>query len=364
MGSTRLPGKVLKLLAGKPVLWHIIHRLRKCNSLDDIAIATSDYSTDDSLMDFAAGEGVKLVRGPEENVLARYVKAAQQLDAGIIVRVTGDAPLVDPGMVDRLVATMAEKQADYVTSELDVPCIHEGIDPFTRRALEKLAREASDDPAAREHVTGYFKEHPDFVPIAYVPIHPDYQFTGARISVDTPADLRFLEEVYARLNAPAGEADVRDVVRLLRSEPDLLKINTHVHQKTAYERSRQVLFRCDGDAELGLGHVYRCLALAGELREGHGCGVSFAMARGPAGFDLVRQAGYPIECLGTTADEDSWLDEVIHRLRLDALVLDVRSELKRHSVEQWRSEGILIATLDVPIERRLASDLSFSPPVP
>jgi len=127
---------------------------------------------------------------------------------------------------------------------------------------------------------------------------------------------------------------------------------------------QNVLFRCDGDAQLGLGHVYRCLASAEQLREGHGWGVSFAMATGPIGFDLIRQTGYPIEHKPDDDDEDNWLDNVIQSIRPDALVLDVRSELARSSVEKWRSEGLLIVTLDDPSERRLAADLAFYPPVP
>lgn len=363
MTSSRLPGKVLRPLAGKPVLWHIIHRLRKCKSLDDIAIATSSNSTDDAIQEFASGEGIEVVRGPEDNVLERYLLAAQRLGAEIIVRVTGDAPLLDSSMLDELVSTLVEKQVDYCVGDPQVPCIHEGFDPFTFRALAKLVREAGDDPVAKEHVTAYFKMHPGFVPTAYVPIDPDYQFRGARISVDTPADLRFLEEVYTRLRVPAGEAEVRDVVRLLRSEPELLRINGHVHQKGAGERSRKVLFRCDGDARVGLGHVVRCLALADEFRETHGWGVTFAMATGPVGFDLVGHAGHPIERMHGNS-EDAWMGNLIQQLRPDALVLDVRSGLSRHSIEKWRHGGIIVVAIDDPSDRRLAADLAFYPPVP
>ncbi|MHB1041763.1 MAG: cytidylyltransferase domain-containing protein [Eubacteriales bacterium] len=363
MGSSRLPGKVLMPLAGKPVLWHIIHRLRKCRLVDEIAIATSDNSSDDPVRDFAATEGIEVVRGPEDNVLERYMLAARQLSAEVIVRVTGDAPLVDPAVIDYLIDTLVREQADFCMGYPGVPCIHEGFDPFTFHALQRLVDEAGENPVAREHVTAYFKLHPEFVSITRVPIDPDHQFSGARVSVDTPADLRFLEEVYARLNVPAGEADMCDVVRLLRTDPELLKINAHVHQKDANERSRRILFRCDGNAEIGLGHVVRCLALADEMREAHGCGVSFAMASGPVGFELVRKAGYPI-IQKAGEHEDVWLDVVIQDLRPDALVLDVRSGLSRGSVEKWRSSGVMIVTVDDPSERRLAADLALYPPVP
>ena len=363
MGSNRLPGKVLMPLAGKPVLWHIVQRLRKCQSIDAIAVATSTSSADDPIKEFALREGIKVIRGPEDNVLARYALAAKQLGADVIVRVTGDAPLVDPTMIDRLVETLIEKEVDYCAGDPNVRSIHEGFSPFTIHALQKLVHEAGDDPVAIEHVTAYFKKHPGFVRVAHVPIDPDCQFNGACVSVDTPVDLQFLEQVYARLNVPSGEADVRDVVRLLRSEPDLLKINAHVYRKDLDERSRRILFRCDGDSQLGLGHVYRSLALADELRDSHGYGVSFAMATGPVGFELVSSAGYPIERNNGDC-EDIWLDRLVQQLRPDALLLDVRSELPRSSVEKWRSNGLLIVTLDDPSQRRLAANLAFYPPVP
>lgn len=364
MTSSRLPGKVLMPLAGKPVLWHIVHRLRRCWLVGTIAIATSTNASDDPIEEFASREGVTVVRGPEDNVLERYWIAAKQLGADIIVRVTGDAPLVDPATVDYLVDALVRSRADYCVGDPQVPCIHEGFSPFTFRALQRLVGEAADDPVAREHVTAYFNIHPESFTVTYVPIDPDYQFSGARLSVDTPADLRFLEEVYARLNVPAGEADVRDVVRLLRSAPDLLKINAHVHQKSPTERSRRIIFRCDGDARLGLGHVVRCLALADELRDSQSCGVTFAMASGPVGFDLVRRANYPVEEKGHLPEE-AWLEAVIRELQPDALVLDTRSEqLSGGRVEEWRSNGLVIITIDDPSERRLAADLAFYPPVP
>ena len=103
MGSSRLPGKVLMPLVGKPVLWHIIHRLRKSRTVDVIAIATSDRPDDDALVEFANREDIPLIRGPVDNVLLRYAKAAEELDPDVIVRVTGDAPLIDPATVDKLV---------------------------------------------------------------------------------------------------------------------------------------------------------------------------------------------------------------------------------------------------------------------
>jgi len=364
MGSTRLPGKVLKLLAGKPVLWHIIHRLRKCRKISVIAIATSHNPKDDPLEEFASAEGITVVRGSEDNVLERYTIAAKKLNADIILRVTGDAPLIDPNTIDRMVEQLLREEADYCCCDPNVEFIHEGFNPFTFAAIQKLNQKAADDPVAIEHVTAYFKLHPEHFKIVYVDVPMEYRFCGARISVDTPADLQFLEEVYKRLRVPAGEIDVRDVVRLLRSDPDLLNINSHIHQKTAIESSRKILFRCDGDSQIGLGHVYRCIALADELREKHACGVVFAMIGGKSGRKLIQEADYPVEYKQNDTSEGEWLDEIISKVKPDALLLDVRTDLQRSSLERWRDNGVLIVTIDDPSERRLAADLVFCPPVP
>jgi spore coat polysaccharide biosynthesis protein SpsF len=363
MGSSRLPGKVLLPLAGRPVLWHVVHRLRKCRTVNVVAVATSTGAGDDPIAEFARAEGIACVRGPEDDVLARYVLAAERLGADVVVRVTGDAPLIDPATIDRLVELLLARGADYATIDPSVPSIHEGFDPVTTRALRLLAAQAGGDPAAREHVTAYLKLHPDFVPVAMIPAEPDCRYAGARLSVDTPADRRFLEEVYRRLGAAAGEADVRDVVRLLRADPTLAAINAHVTQKRAGAANRTALLRCDGDERLGLGHVSRCLAIAEELRDGHGWGVAFAVATGEAGIALTTRAGFPIERLAD-AGEELWLDSVIARRRPDALVLDVRTALGREAVARWRSGGTLTAVIDDTDERRLAADIAFFPPVP
>jgi spore coat polysaccharide biosynthesis protein SpsF len=363
MGSSRLPGKVLLPLAGRPVLWHVVHRLRKCRTVDVIAVATSTAPADDALAAFAAAEGIACVRGPEDDVLARYLLAAEALAADVVVRVTGDAPLVDPAMLDALVGALLREGAEWANVRPGEPCIHEGFDPVTVAALRRLAAKAGGDAAAREHVTGYFRQHPGFARTAWVPVEPECRYSGARLSVDTPADLRFLEEVYRRLGVPPGEADVRAVARELRADPALAAINAHVHQKLAYERSRGALLRCDGDGRLGMGHVTRCLAIAAELRDAHAWGVSFAVAAGGEAEDAIRRAGFPVE-RSVGGDEAAWLDALVAARRPDALVLDVRTGLARGAVARWRASGIVTAVVDDTSERRLAADLAFFPPVP
>src|SRR5476649_1643841 len=277
MGSARLPGKVLKPIAGKPLLWHIVHRLKTCRLLEEIAVATSVNPADDAIVEWCNAQGVTVVRGPENDVLARYARAAEKLDADIIVQVSSDATFIDAGFVDHLIATLVEQDGDYVLLEDGADCAHDGVDPFSRRALDRLMMDAAHDPAAREHVTGYFKLHPDFVKIVRAkPYAPLYKKSG-RFTIDTPDDLAFVEAVHARLDAKAGEASLADLMLLLEREPGLRRINAHVKQKPVLPSGGLALIRCDGGGDFGYGHVKRMVALARALRDCESIGVLFAL---------------------------------------------------------------------------------------
>ena len=250
MGSSRLPGKVLMPVAGKPLLWHILHRLRQCRTVDNVAVATSTDPLDDAIAHFCTEHGVTCIRGPLQNVLERYRLAALETGAQTLLRVTGDAPLIDPGLIDYLVYTMVRAGGDYVQFETGTLCAHEGVDVFSRRALDWLTEHAADDEIAREHVTSYFKKFPDKVQTVYLPAYGPLVHETARLSVDTPEDLNFLRAVYDRLQAPAGEALLVDVLALLDTDPQIRAINAHIRQKPVTEVERPQAAR-----RLGLGTV-------------------------------------------------------------------------------------------------------------
>ena len=364
MGSSRLPGKVLAPIAGRPLLWHVVHRLKKAETVDEVALAISDSPTDDALAEFAEREGVPFVRGPEDDVLERYARAAALLDPEIIIRVAGDAPLVDPEFIDFLVTELRSADADFVALPPGTPCIHAGADPVSRRAFDLLLEVGRDDPVAREHVTGYFKEHPDLIKLHTMELDPKWRFNGARISVDTPDDLAFVEALYGRLGVPAGEARLPVVAELLRREPELLTINNHVRQKGTRSLSGTVVLRCDGGSRLGMGHVMRMLSIGNALRSQEGLGVLFAVMEDETARARIESDGFPVAYGKCVEDEGAWLASLVKERRAQALLLDVRTGLPRDAVAQIRATGVLVGVLDDGSERRLEADLAFYPPVP
>jgi spore coat polysaccharide biosynthesis protein SpsF len=361
MGSTRLPGKVLKPIAGKPLLWHIVHRLQRSQLIERIAITTSTHPRDEAIVEFGREHGIPVVRGSEDDVLARFARAAELLDADVIVRVSSDAPFIDAGFVDHLIASLLEQNGDYVLLEDGAATAHEGVDPFTRRALDKLMMDAREDPVAREHVTGYFKLHPDFVRIARAPAYPALAHAGARLTVDTPDDLAFVETVHERLAAKAGEASLADLLLLLEREPQLARLNAHVKQKTLGGGGGLALIRCDGGGAFGYGHVKRMVALARALRDRQGIGVAFAVNGSDDALAPITGAGFEatrIEC-----DADA-LKQCIDVRSPDMVICDLREGFGAEGLRHAASHVPLIAAIDDGSERRLAADLAYYPPVP
>lgn len=363
MGSTRLPGKVLKPIAGKPLLWHIVHRLKACRLLEDIAVATSINPADDAIVEWCNREGVIVVRGPEDNVLARYATAAEKLDADIIVRVSSDAPFIDAGFVDHLIATLIEQDGDYVLMEDGAECAHVGVDPFSRRALDRLMMDAAHDPAAKEHVTGYFKLNPGFVKLVHAAPYPALARKGGRLTIDTPDDLAFIEALYERTAARAGEAALSDLLLLLEREPELNRINSHVTQKMLTHASASgglALIRCDGGGPYGYGHVKRMVALARSLRDREGIGVVFALNGSADAAQPIGRAGFRAVMLDGTSDLASLVDAE----KPDMLLLDGRTGPSRAELEKLKRGVSVTAVIDDGDERRLAADYAYYPPVP
>ncbi|MBS0282289.1 MAG: hypothetical protein JSR25_14060, partial [Proteobacteria bacterium] len=258
------------------------------------------------------------------------------------------------------VTSMMAQGGDYVLMEDGAPCAHEGVDPLTRRALVKLMLHAGEDPAAREHVTGYFKLHPDFVRIARAPAYPLLAREGGRLTIDTPDDLAFVEAVHDRLHARAGEASLSDLLLLLEREPELRAINGHVKQKPILPSGGLALIRCDGGGKYGYGHVKRMVALARALRDRESIGVLFALHGTPDAALPIRRAGFETVMIESHDD----LAALIRKQSPDLLLLDGREGPSRGELEALRRDIPIVAMIDDGSDARLAADFAYYPPVP
>lgn len=231
MGSSRLPGKVLMDIGGKPALQRLVDRLRGCTRIDDIVVATSTGAGDDVIEQWARGAGVAVHRGSEDDVLQRVADAHKAMRSDLVVEITGDCPLIDAGIVDLAVDTWLANDCDVVTSA-HKPAFPQGTDVQVFRA-EALAHVAETvfDPAVREHVSLHFYESPDYR-VFYLMAPPRYAMPDMRLQLDYPEDLELIRAVYAELEPRLGPTfDTADIIALLNERPDLRRVNAHCEEK-------------------------------------------------------------------------------------------------------------------------------------
>lgn len=213
MSSSRLPGKVMKPLAGRPMVERQIERLRRCETLSRLVVATSDDPSDDVLASFLKDIGVEAHRGPLADVLGRYVGAIEALGvSGQVVRLTADCPLADPGVIDDCVRLQARLGVDYCSNGRN-RTYPRGLDVEVFNAADLLTagREATD-PYDREHVTPYlYRPGAPFTQGELVQARDE---SALRWTVDTPEDYAFVEKVYAALY-PAKPDFTSDDIRAL-----------------------------------------------------------------------------------------------------------------------------------------------------
>lgn len=213
------------------MLWYVVQRTRAAASLDGVVVATTIEPADNSIVDFCRDYGVKYFRGSENDVLDRYYKAACQHDAEVVVRITSDCPLIDPGIIDKTVRALLNEQPDYASNCL-VRTYPRGLDTevMSFRALELAWREASE-PYQRTHVTPYIYENPERFRI--LSVTGDEEHSAYRWTVDTPEDLELVRALCARLQDEKFLWG--DVVNLMKCDPQLAEINRSVAQKSLHE---------------------------------------------------------------------------------------------------------------------------------
>jgi len=229
MGSERLPGKVLTRISGVPLLRHIIERLEGIHGLDAIIVATTTQPEDRAIEVYCKEQKVSCFRGEKDDVLKRFIGAAEAFSVDIIVRICADSPLLDGPFLDRMIERHHQSKADLTIASPRTVLGATG-EVFSLEALEKSATE-TDDPRCREHVTPWLRNHTDRYKVGVME-PPDYlRDHPARLTVDTKEDLALIREIYRHFYSPGSLVDLREVLLLLTQKPEWLEINAEIRQR-------------------------------------------------------------------------------------------------------------------------------------
>jgi len=228
MTSTRLPGKVLKTVLGKPLLEYQIERLRRIKAADEIVIATTTNDTDQPIIDFCKRLDLPCFRGSEEDVLARYHGAAEVHNADIVVRVTSDCPVIDPAVCEEAIVYFLQNQSQYDYVRLEQ--YPRGLDAevFSLKVLDDCFREAMDKPD-REHVTPFIYRHPERYRVKHMTYNEDY--SHHRWTVDTPEDFELVKRIIEELYPVKKMFNFVDILDVMKKYPEWYTINKEIRQK-------------------------------------------------------------------------------------------------------------------------------------
>ncbi len=234
LGSTRLPGKVLCDIAGKPLVWHIINRISSAKLVGKTILATTTNPVDDELERWAIESGVRCFRGDELNVLNRYYECAKIHKLDVIVRITADDPLKDAEIIDETIKYFTEHDLDFASNN-NPPSYPEGLDVevFTMKALS-LANMSSTTSFEKEHVTQFFYNRPNLFKLGNLKYFKDV--SNLRWTVDTMKDLEMVRVIYSHLYDGNNLFSFQDILALLKKNPAISNINVNETRSTMYKK--------------------------------------------------------------------------------------------------------------------------------
>ncbi|MBI9049625.1 MAG: glycosyltransferase family protein [Anaerolineaceae bacterium] len=231
MNSSRLPGKVLKEISGKPMLLHVINRAQRASAIDEIVVATTTDESDDAIESLCHHHDISVYRGSEFDVLDRYYQAAVLSNAEVVIRITADCPLIDPEEIDRTVDAFFNSGVDFAANRLpwgrNVP-IGFDTEVCTFAVLEQAWQEA-EKPFEREHVMPYIYDVPDRFKVLLVRREPD--FGHCRWTVDTAQDLTFIKKIFDTFGG-RDDMTYQEILDMIHVHPELKEINAGVVHKT------------------------------------------------------------------------------------------------------------------------------------
>lgn len=229
--STRLPGKVMMEVLDKPLLGYLIDRVKESKLVQEVIVATTEIESDDAIALFCAQQQIPCFRGSVEDVLARYLAAAQMTSADVIVRITGDCPLICPEVIDKVISRYLSHYpvVDYVSNTVK-RTYPRGLDVevFSYACLNTAAQK-STSPSEREHVTSYIRHHPESFNSESVVDSADH--SHFRWTVDTPEDFQLISKLISTLYPQKSNFNLADLLQLMQRHPEWQHINSHIEQK-------------------------------------------------------------------------------------------------------------------------------------
>lgn len=232
MTSSRLPGKVLLPAGNKPMLEHLVNRLKQVTLLDDIVLATTTNSTDDVLVDFAKKHQISFFRGSEEDVMARVIGAAESVSADVLVEITGDCPIIDPTIIEQTIQLFRYNECDYA-SNVQVRSYPIGMDTQVYRLNTlKQSFEMTTEPLDHEHVTRHIRLHPELFKQLHLVAPTALWWPELGLTLDEEADYLLLRNIVEYFGVEHSNFSCADVIHLLKNQhPEWVSVNQDVKRK-------------------------------------------------------------------------------------------------------------------------------------
>lgn len=233
-GSTRFPNKVFADIVGKPLIWHVVNRLKYANMVDDIIVATTTNAKDNDIEKWCCSESVKCFRGSENDVLNRYYSASVAYPSDVVVRVTADDPFKEPTIIDSVINKLIDEKLDIVTNNFP-PTFPEGLDceAFTFKTLDIMNSKAKES-FEREHVTQFAYHHPDMFKIGN--LVSNMQLSAYRWTIDNIEDYEMVKAIYA--NRESGNEEIllmNEILDIITKHPEIAKMNLGVKRSAMYQ---------------------------------------------------------------------------------------------------------------------------------
>lgn len=312
MTSSRLPGKILMKVLGKPLLQLMIERVKKAKCIESVVLATTTNKEDDLTVNLGKSLGVKVFRGSEDDVLDRFYRAAKEFGGEHIMRLTGDCPLIDPDFLDELVDFYVAGEYDYASNCIE-PTLPDGLDAeiISMKTLGEVHQKAQL-ASQREHVTLYVRDNEQNFKIGSWKFHHD--FSNLRWTVDNCEDFELVEAILKRICKAKPNFSMLDVIRFLENNPQLQDKNAHLTRNEGLKKSlceegrlkeynlpnlegKRLIIHTNGGVNIGIGHVMRSIGMAQEWIRLGGVAVILGYVEGKSLISKVEKSGIELKSL-------------------------------------------------------------------